>query len=105
MRKLYNLPPTDPRFLAMTTEQIELEYQHFLLDNPELAKDEKYSDPDYDNWEQKAIKEDARISVNEKGSAEKMRRTNEKEAIESHSNDEWEEVELDADLTTERSED
>jgi hypothetical protein len=58
VRKLYNLPPTDPRYLELTTEQIDLEYEHFLLDNPELktAQSQSYSDPDYDETEKNELK-------------------------------------------------
>lgn len=72
---MYNLPPTDPRLLAMTDEQIDLEWEHYKLDNPNLAKD-VYSDPAYEEWERQAIEEDQRITIDSKA-------------------DEWEEVELD----------
>lgn len=62
MRKLYNLPPTDPRLHAMTEEQIDLEFEHYKLDHPELFKNETYSDPEYDQWEQEAIEQDSRIT-------------------------------------------
>jgi hypothetical protein len=60
--------PTDPRFMDLTTEQMDLMYEHFLIDSkptiglptktyhdPDYAKeeniqhDEKYHDPDFDD--------------------------------------------------------
>ena len=56
LRKYYgNLPPTDPRILNMTMEQIDLEFHHIQLDvdakNPET---EQYIDEEYEDYE-KAI--------------------------------------------------
>lgn len=89
MRKLYKLPPTDPRFLALTPEQIELEYEHFMLDHPELNK-ERYSDPEYDEWEEKTVEEDAQLT--EIGSVENYG-ANSPSRIESLHD--WEDVEID----------
>jgi hypothetical protein len=45
-RRKYNLPPNDPRFLALTPEDIEAEYwAHRYYDNP---TSESYDDPDFD---------------------------------------------------------
>jgi hypothetical protein len=63
LRKFYHLPPTDPRYLAMTPEQIELEWQHFVLDNPKVAGNEHYTDPGYDDWERRAQEEDSRLTI------------------------------------------
>lgn len=60
IRRFYNLPPTDERFLNLTSEQIELELENHLIDNPELRK-EFYSDPYYEEAEQRAIKEDSKL--------------------------------------------
>jgi hypothetical protein len=51
-RRRYNLPPTDPRFLDSTVEDIELDYwtQHFA-DRPNAVEDE---DDDFDIDEIKA---------------------------------------------------
>ena len=95
VRKLYQLPPTDPRFLALTPEQIEIEYEHFLLDHPELAK-ERYSDPEYDEWENTSAQEDAQIIsdyTDEKGSVETYYGAYRQSGIEP--SNEWEDVEID----------
>lgn len=54
-RKLYNLPPTDPRFLDVTEEQIQLEWEHYILDNPDLKPTESYYDASFEEeWEELA---------------------------------------------------
>ncbi len=45
------MPITDPRYLALTNEQIYLEWENFKLDNPKLFPEESYSDPEYEEWE------------------------------------------------------
>ena len=90
VRKFYKLPPTDPRFLAMTTEQMELEWEHYLLDNPDILKDsEQYKDPEYEKWEQEAAIEDHEMGVSEKRNANK---NNGLVALDG--NEDWEEVEI-----------
>ena len=37
-RRKYNLPPTDPRFLAMTDEEIMLEYEMEMIEQGEKLK-------------------------------------------------------------------
>jgi hypothetical protein len=45
-RKKYGLPPTDPRFLEATPEQIEEDFwAHHYYDNPTA---ESHEDPDFD---------------------------------------------------------
>jgi hypothetical protein len=91
---LYNLPPTDPRFLALTDEQIELDWQHYLLDHPDLAKKDAYIDPEYEEWERKAIEEDSKITYTDaerNGSDEKISRAIQEKALDSQYSD-WEEV-------------
>jgi hypothetical protein len=101
VRQLYQLPPTDPRLLAMTDEQIMLEREHYLIDHPELKK-EMYRDPEYEEWERKAVAEDSKLNtirVNrppEKSGAAK-RHT---EAEQSFNSDEWEDVEIDDNPST-----
>ena len=58
LRKFYgNLPPTDPRILSMTPEQVELEFMHMVLDAE--AKDGKvYTDPEYDKYDEETEIED-----------------------------------------------
>jgi hypothetical protein len=46
-RRRYGLPPTDPRFLDATSEDIALDYwAHRLWDDPQLATEIR--DPDFD---------------------------------------------------------
>lgn len=46
-RRRYNLPPTDPRFLSATLEQIMVDcWAHRHADDPKLA--EEAHDPDFD---------------------------------------------------------
>jgi hypothetical protein len=54
------MPPTDPRFLEMTDEQIDMEFMHLHLDRKEAeaarkgnAGIESFYDPDYEAWEAK----------------------------------------------------
>lgn len=47
----FSVLPTDPRFLDLTEEQLELMHQHFLLDNPSRQPDNKGRDSEYDNYE------------------------------------------------------
>jgi hypothetical protein len=51
VQKTFNVLPTDDRFLNLTEEQMDLIYEHFKLDHPELDKqqDEKARDSEYDN--------------------------------------------------------
>lgn len=46
-RQKYQLPPTDPRFLALTPEDIEVEYwAHQYFEKPDSA--EEFEDDDFD---------------------------------------------------------
>lgn len=97
MRRLYNLPPTDPRFLELTDEQIDLEWEHYLLDHPEILANEHYTDPEYDEWEKKAIAEDERLLISDmrSGFAEELGKANKKGVLDYQKYDDWEEVEID----------
>lgn len=57
-----------------------MEWEHFILDNPELAEKEHYVDPEYEEWERKAIEEDSKILIEESKPVEE---------------DDWEDVEID----------
>lgn len=47
-RRRYNLPPSDPRFLDATREEIVIDYwAHAVLDNPKLR--EETVNPDFEN--------------------------------------------------------
>jgi len=65
--------PTDERYLNLTSEQIELEFQHYIMDNPDKFK-EVYTDPEYEEWERKTSEEDEKLLLD---------------------NEDWEEVSLD----------
>lgn len=43
--------PTDPRYTSLTQEQVELIYQHHLIDNPPPPEDTKARDEDYESEE------------------------------------------------------
>ena len=48
-RRRYNLPPTDPRFLNATQEDIETDYwAHWYADHPNEAAETVAHDPDFD---------------------------------------------------------
>ena len=68
IQKTFHVLATDTRFLDLTEEQLELMYQHYLLDNPQtsntkedtggthdpdyLEPDKRYHDPDFDEeWD------------------------------------------------------
>ena len=69
MQDRFKVLPTDSRFKELTSEQVDLLYQHYLLDNPEVEKHaEVFSDPGYEEAE-KAMLVDAR-SVAAKGEPE-----------------------------------
>jgi hypothetical protein len=46
-RRRYNLPPTDPRYLNATHEEVVLDYwAHAFLDNPDMRKEDVTDDYD-----------------------------------------------------------
>lgn len=58
--KTFMVLPTDQRFLDLTPEQRELLWEHYLLDNPELAKkiENRINDPEFEKeWEELAYEE------------------------------------------------
>ncbi len=73
IRSYYRVLPTDERYLNLTPEQIELEFQHYIMDNPDKFK-EVYTDPEYEEWERKTSEEDEKLLLD---------------------NEDWEEVSLD----------
>ncbi|MFS8214823.1 hypothetical protein [Paenibacillus sp. S29] len=57
------LPPTDPRILAMTEEQIDLEFEHMEIDRKARdGKSEEYEDPDFDEWARETEEMDSKLS-------------------------------------------
>lgn len=65
IRKFYQLPPTDERYLNLTEEQIYLEFEHYLLENPKLRSSESYYDPAYEEWEKQVTAEDSKINTDD----------------------------------------
>jgi len=54
IQKTFEVLPTDPRYYDLTTEQRELLWEHYLIDNPEVAKKLKdtFYDPEFDEiWD------------------------------------------------------
>jgi hypothetical protein len=47
-RKKYNLPPTDPRFLDATLEDIALEYWAYQYDKAPNLDETEFEDDDFD---------------------------------------------------------
>ncbi|MGG1673515.1 hypothetical protein ACIFOE_23315 [Paenibacillus sp. NRS-1783] len=77
------IPPTDPRILAMTDEQIELEFAHMELDRKARdGKSEEYDDPEFDEWEKEAEEADSKLSYDYVAPTEKP-----------DNPDDWEDVE------------
>jgi hypothetical protein len=66
LRKFYGgqggaLPPTDPRILAMTPMQVNLEFEHIMLD--QIAKGDKvYTDDDYEEYDNDTDEVDNKLS-------------------------------------------
>jgi hypothetical protein len=48
-RRKYNLPPSDPRFLALTPEDVEAEY--WAYEYAEAGGKEEFEDDDFDEIE------------------------------------------------------
>jgi|HigsolmetaAR203D_1030402.scaffolds.fasta_scaffold07435_4 hypothetical protein len=54
------IPPTDPRILAMTDEQIELEFAHLELDQMlRNSAKEIFTDPTYEEYEKQVEAEES----------------------------------------------
>lgn len=93
------IPPTDPRILAMTDEQIELELAHAQLDRKMRDSNGKeFEDEEFDQFDRETEEEDSKLSETLMfGHSSEVR-------VQSESNsdpDEWEDVEtddLDSDL-------
>ncbi len=82
-RRRYNLPPTDPRWLNATIEDVYLDvWAHAHVDNPKL-RDEIFStnfEEDYAEMEREALAMEAAQDAADRAKAEKM------------APDDWEEV-------------
>lgn len=63
IRKLYgNIPPTDPRFLALTREQIELDLIHNYLDHQTDGKENVYLDEDFEDFDKQSDEYDSKTT-------------------------------------------
>lgn len=59
LRNKWGLAPTDPRWLAMTPELIELEFVHAYLDKQEVeSKKESFQDDSYEEYADGAESDD-----------------------------------------------
>jgi len=70
LRKFYAgnggcLPPTDPRILSMTPEQIDLEFTHMAVDqrlSDEASGNKVYEDAEYENYDKDTDDMDDKLS-------------------------------------------
>jgi hypothetical protein len=71
LRKFYAgnggvLPPTDPRILSMTKQQIDIEFEHIIIDKEERAKDDGnkvYVDDSYEEAEAEEERIDRKLYI------------------------------------------
>jgi hypothetical protein len=100
LRKFYAgnggvLPPTDPRILAMTEAQIDIEMEHIRLDAEERAKagkEQVYVDEDYEREEAEEERRDSKLFMDDDDDFD------EEDPLpksENDDDDEWEDVEID----------
>lgn len=54
------LPPNDPRILALTDEQIELEFGHMKLDNQLKSGNKEFEDEEFDKYDQESEEDDSK---------------------------------------------
>jgi hypothetical protein len=105
LRKFYGgqggaLPPTDPRILAMTPEQIELEFEHMLLDRAEKGEGNVYTDDGYEDYDNDTDEVDNKLSDmptfgREASDPHAGQEYKLPKNAEISNEDEWEEVEID----------
>lgn len=101
LRKLYAgnggvLPPTDPRILSMTEQQIDVELEHFLIDIEEKAKAEgrkTYVDESYDAEEEREELIDSKLYV--EGIDDLPKEESDEPEYRNDDDDEWDDVEID----------
>lgn len=89
-KHVYNgIPPTDPRVLAMTDEQIDLEYAHLELDRKLRDKNkEEFADPEYEQWDEEVNENDAKLSYEYDAANPPAKQAEQNE-------EDWEDVETD----------
>lgn len=57
------IPPTDPRFLSMTMEQVEVDLSHWELDNKlRDGTSEEYKDPEFEDYDKETDELDDKSS-------------------------------------------
>lgn len=77
------LPPTDPRILAMTPEQVELEFAHMAFDKKANSPTaEEYNDDEFEQWNREIDEIDSKLSYDYKP----------RQALQPDPND-WEDIE------------
>jgi hypothetical protein len=106
LRKFYGgnggaLPPTDPRILSMTEAQIDIEFQHILLDREEreaAAGNKVYVDDDYEREEAEEARVDSLLYVEPDEEPEEPEGFSEEVYVpddESYSEEDWQDVDDD----------
>lgn len=109
LRKFYGgeggcLPPTDPRILAMTPEQIELEFMHLEIDKriKDGGSGQYYVDDSYSEYDDESEDEDKNLSEIPTFGTEAsdpykgMENSGLPKSVEINDNpDDWEDVEID----------
>jgi hypothetical protein len=98
LRKFYAggmgaIPPTDPRILTMTEQQIDLEFAHMLLDIEEREEKDgngkKYMDESYEAEEAEEERVNQKLYIENDFDEDNLRKS------ENTNDGEWEDVEID----------
>lgn len=85
------MPPTDPRLLAMTPEQVELEFAHMQYEQ-QLKKGETFSDEGFEDYDKETDADDSLLSeLPTLGMNAELPKSVEIDNLP----DEWEDVEID----------
>jgi hypothetical protein len=111
LRKLYAgngavLPPTDPRILAMTDAQMEIEFEHFSIDaelrDKASKSEEQFEDEEFENYDKETDERDERLFWEEEPDTGALPKTEHKVTValpksEKSNEGEWVDVEIDDD--------
>ena len=103
LRKFYGgkdgvLPPTDPRILAMTPYQMELDFEHMMIDEKLRKGGESYEDDSFDAYDKESEDTDSLLSEDMPTFTEEDSQKGQEEQpmnVETATSGEWEEVEID----------
>lgn len=89
------IPPTDPRIISMTDEQVDLEFAHLELDRKlKKGTGEEYADPEFDEWDKEMEDTDAKLSYEYEPPSSELRES--AKPLAKHADDgDWEDVEID----------